>query len=123
MIHARYFNWQTAFSGMVFSFICMLYVDSFSASISCFILVCLFAWIHYTCPPKTWGDVMQSLIYHQVRKYLLRLDSRKDHVKFWRPQVTQKTRLNMADFDPHRLSPRKLFAHQGTTLSFNHSSL
>lgn len=49
------------------------------------ILVFIFLVIHYTTPPKSWGDVSQSLIYHQCRKYLLRL--KQEHVKFWRPQI------------------------------------
>lgn len=72
---------------MISCFILMFYVDQLSAAISCLIMFTIFVFIHYSCGPKPWGDVMQSLIYHQVRKYLLRLDSRKDHVKFWRPQI------------------------------------
>ena len=63
----------------------MFFVDGFYASGCVALLMVIFLLIHYTTPPKPWGDVSQGLIYHQVRKYLLRL--RQEHVKFWRPQI------------------------------------
>lgn len=81
----HYFNWQTAFLGTIVSGATMFFVDGVYASACVGLLIFIFLLIHYTTPPKPWGDVSQSLIYHQVRKYLLRL--RQDHVKFWRPQI------------------------------------
>lgn len=63
----------------------MFFVDGLYATGCVGILIAIFLIIHYTSPPKSWGDVSQSLIYHQVRKYLLRL--KQEHVKFWRPQI------------------------------------
>ncbi|KAF4538551.1 Cation chloride cotransporter [Lasiodiplodia theobromae] len=81
----HFFNWWTAAIGAIASAVSMFFVDGLSAT-GCFAtLVLIFLIIHYTTPPKAWGDVSQSLIYHQVRKYLLRL--RQEHVKFWRPQI------------------------------------
>ncbi|KAL4927114.1 putative cation chloride cotransporter [Aspergillus undulatus] len=81
----HYFNWQTAATGTVVCGASMFFVDGVYAT-GCFgVLITLFLLIHYTSPPKPWGDVSQSLIYHQVRKYLLRL--KQEHVKFWRPQI------------------------------------
>ncbi|OJJ44652.1 hypothetical protein ASPZODRAFT_134732 [Penicilliopsis zonata CBS 506.65] len=81
----HYFNWQTAAAGTLISGLSMFFVDGLYATGCVGILVMIFLLIHYTSPPKSWGDVSQSLIYHQVRKYLLRL--RQEHVKFWRPQI------------------------------------
>ncbi|KAF9314467.1 hypothetical protein BG003_004157 [Podila horticola] len=83
----RFFHWYTAFAGMVLSAIVMGFVDLGKSLLAGLMVAVIFVWIHYWSPPKRWGDVTQSLIYHQVRKYLLRLDSRKEHVKFWRPQI------------------------------------
>ncbi|TID27373.1 cation chloride cotransporter-like protein [Venturia nashicola] len=81
----HFFNWQTAFFGTLVSAAVMFFVDRLYAAMSVGIMAFIFLLIHYTTPPKSWGDVSQSLIYHQVRKYLLRL--RSDHIKFWRPSV------------------------------------
>ncbi|KAF7509663.1 hypothetical protein GJ744_007534 [Endocarpon pusillum] len=81
----RYFNWWTAAAGAIACAVTMFLVDGVAASGAVGILVVIFLLIHYTSPPKSWGDVSQSLIYHQVRKYLLRL--KQEHVKFWRPQI------------------------------------
>ncbi|KAL5391452.1 hypothetical protein DPSP01_001317 [Paraphaeosphaeria sporulosa] len=81
----HFFNWQTAATGAIVSGATMFFVDGVYASGCVALLIVVFLLIHYTTPPKPWGDVSQSLIYHQVRKYLLRL--RQEHVKFWRPQI------------------------------------
>ena len=81
----KFFSWQTAFLGSIMSAGAMFFIDGTYATSSVILLVVLFLLIHYLSPPKRWGDVSQNLIYHQVRKYLLRL--KPEHIKFWRPQI------------------------------------
>ena len=82
----RFFNLWTAMFGAVISVGTMFFVDASVATGSIAFLVGLFMLIHYTTPPKPWGgDVTSGLVYHQTRKYLLRLKT--DSVKYWRPQI------------------------------------
>jgi solute carrier family 12 (potassium/chloride transporters), member 9 len=81
----KFFNWQTALLGSLSSAAAMFFINESYAAIATCIVVFLFLLIHYLSPPKRWGDVSQNLIYHQVRKYLLRL--KPEHIKFWRPQI------------------------------------
>ncbi|KLU84947.1 hypothetical protein MAPG_03981 [Magnaporthiopsis poae ATCC 64411] len=81
----KFFSWHTAFAGSITSAGAMFFIDETYATSAVSLLVFLFLLIHYLSPPKHWGDVSQNLIYHQVRKYLLRL--KPEHIKFWRPQI------------------------------------
>jgi potassium/chloride transporter 9 len=81
----KFFTWQSALVGSILSASAMFFIDETYASIAVCLLIFLFLLIHYLSPPKHWGDVSQNLIYHQVRKYLLRL--KPEHIKFWRPQI------------------------------------
>ncbi|KAG5933224.1 hypothetical protein E4U53_001059 [Claviceps sorghi] len=80
-----WFSWQTAYTGSMLSAAAMFFIDATYAAIAICLLIFIFLLIHYLCPPKRWGDVSQNLIYHQVRKYLLRL--KPEHIKFWRPHI------------------------------------
>jgi potassium/chloride transporter 9 len=65
----------------------MFFIEPAYAGATIAVMVLLFVYLLIRGPATPWGDVSQALIYHQVRKYLLRLDIRKSHVKFWRPEV------------------------------------
>jgi solute carrier family 12 (potassium/chloride transporters), member 9 len=83
----RWFHWVTAWFGAVLCLVGMFLVKPVLAVVSVFILLAIMVVIAWRAVPNDWGDVTQALMYHQVRKYLLRLDIRKEHVKYWRPQI------------------------------------
>jgi amino acid transporter len=85
--HFRKFSWRTALAGAVLALSVMFISSPLYALVAIGVVVVLAICVYLYAPPKPWGDVSQAIIFHQVRKYLLRLDIRRQHPKFWRPSI------------------------------------
>ncbi|KAJ8254760.1 hypothetical protein GJAV_G00197070 [Gymnothorax javanicus] len=83
----QFFSWHSCLLGIMGCVVMMFVINPVYSSASIALLLLLLLFIHYRAPTSSWGYISQALIFHQVRKYLLMLDVRKEHVKFWRPQV------------------------------------
>jgi potassium/chloride transporter 9 len=83
----KYFSWHTALLGAVACAVVLFVSSPEYAGAAVVLLLLLIGYISYHAPATGWGDVSQAIIFHQVRKYLLRLDERKAHAKFWRPSM------------------------------------
>ncbi|XP_048645957.1 solute carrier family 12 member 9 isoform X2 [Marmota marmota marmota] len=81
------FSWHTCLLGVASCLLMMFLISPGAAGGSLLLMCLLSALLTARGGPSSWGYVSQALLFHQVRKYLLRLDVRKEHVKFWRPQL------------------------------------
>ena len=100
-----FFSWVTCTIGFLGCTGMMLLISSIFTAVSILLCVSLILALNLLSPMKTnnWGSISQALLFHQVRKYLLLLDPRKEHVKFWRPQVlllvkNPRTSCSLIDF-------------------------
>ena len=89
----RFFSWHTALLGGLICIGVMFYLEWLQSVLALTLLGCLVTYIsrhapggEEEVPGASWGDIGQSLMFHHVRKFALRLDARRAHVKYWRPQ-------------------------------------
>ena len=77
------FNWQLSLVGMFACLLMCVLINDLHSLIAFLIFLILMGFLALRGLPHTaqWGYVSQAVIFHQVRKYLLLLDMRKQNVR------------------------------------------
>jgi len=83
----RIYSWHTCLAGVFINLGIMFYINWEFGLVASATEIVIFLLLVYRAPKMVWGEVTQSVIFHQVRKYLLVLDERKMHSKLWRPSI------------------------------------
>eukprot|EP00043_Microstomoeca_roanoka_P027038 m.13406 g.13406 ORF g.13406 m.13406 type:complete len:675 (-) comp7264_c0_seq1:18-2042(-) len=83
----KYYSWPTALLGACLNIIVMFYLNWIYALVTLACMAALYTYLTFFGPITDWGDVTNELIYHQVRKYLLRLSTAQAHSKYWKPNL------------------------------------
>ena len=85
----KYWHWTTALAGFLSNFFIMWVLSWMYALIACGIFALIVVLLSFSDANKrlAWGDIRMALIFHQIRKFLLRLNPREQHGKLWRPSV------------------------------------
>jgi len=85
--HWQWYNKYTAATGFIMAIAINFWLDYVFATCALVIQILVFVYLLKKGPEVAWGDVTQSLLFHQIRKFLLRMDQGKSHNKQWRPSV------------------------------------
>eukprot|EP00730_Choanoeca_flexa_P006996 TRINITY_DN12262_c0_g1_i3.p1 TRINITY_DN12262_c0_g1~~TRINITY_DN12262_c0_g1_i3.p1 ORF type:complete len:937 (+),score=236.23 TRINITY_DN12262_c0_g1_i3:83-2893(+) len=84
----KYYSWPVALIGAILNLGIMVYLNWMYAIISVGCMGLLFLYLSHYGPVTEWGDITNELIFHQVRKYLLRLEQTgATPTKFWKPNL------------------------------------
>ncbi|EDQ92939.1 uncharacterized protein MONBRDRAFT_17154, partial [Monosiga brevicollis MX1] len=84
----KYYSWQTALLGALANLAVMVYLQWIYALITLGVMAAIYVYLTQYGPVTEWGDISNELIFHQVRKYLLRMEATKAAPsKFWKPNL------------------------------------
>jgi len=104
----KLFSWWTALLGMIITAAALFSINPLYASIEFVIVVALLIAVWIYSPAKSFGQIGKSVLFFQIRKQMLKTDSRNSHVKHWR-------------FKPLVLCPNPRSVNSFHTLAFFHS--
>jgi len=82
------YNKFSALLGFIMCCVVMFVINWKDAAVSLLVLFSIFFYLNYRDHKVLWGEVTNSILFHQVRKFLLRIDEEEAaHSKLWRPSV------------------------------------